>query len=93
MVQCFWNYFKKPKIGEVYNIGGGRKSNCSVVEALDYVELITKTKIKRVYQKNNRIGDHIWYVSNTTKFKKHYPLWKQKYNTKRIIEELIYNFK
>ena len=92
IIQCFWNYFKKPKIGEVYNIGGGRKSNCSVIEALDYVELLTKTKVKRIYKKDNRIGDHIWYVSNTAKFKKHFPLWKQKYNTKKIIEELIYNF-
>ena len=92
MIQCFWNYFKKPKIGEVYNIGGGRKSNCSIIEALNYVELITKKKVKRIYQKDNRVGDHIWYVSNTTKFKKHFPLWKQRYNTKRIIEELIYSF-
>ena len=92
MVQCFWNYFKKPKIGEVYNIGGGRKSNCSVIEALDYVELITKKRVRRIYQKDNRVGDHIWYVSNTAKFKKHFPLWKQRYNTKRIIEELIYSF-
>ena len=92
IIQCFWNYFKKPKIGEVYNIGGGRKSNCSIIEALNYVELITKKKVKRIYQKDNRVGDHIWYVSNTAKFKKHFPLWKQRYNTKRIIEELIYSF-
>jgi CDP-paratose 2-epimerase len=92
LVECFWNYFKKPRIGEVYNIGGGRTSNCSIIEALNLVELTTNTKIKKNYYKANRIGDHIWYVSDTKKFRKHYPNWKQKYNTKKIIEELIYSF-
>lgn len=89
LIKCFWNYFKNPKKGEVYNIGGGRKSNCSVIEALNYVESVANIKIKRIYQDANRVGDHIWYISDTKKFKKHYPSWKQKYNTKKIIEELI----
>ena len=92
MIKCFWNYFKKPRVGEVYNIGGGRKSNCSVIEALNYVELLTNIKVKRIYHKANRIGDHIWYISDTKKFKKHYSQWKQEYDTKKIIEELIYSF-
>ena len=91
LVECFWNYFKNPKIGEVYNIGGGRKSNCSVIEALNYVESLANIKVKRIYQKASRVGDHIWYISDTRKFKKHYPNWKQKYDTKKIIEELIYS--
>ena len=93
LINCFWNYFKKPRTGEVYNIGGGRKSNCSVLEAIHNIENLTSKKIIKSYQKNNRVGDHIWYVSNTRKFSKHYPNWKQNYNTKKIIEELIYNFK
>ena len=92
LIKCFWNYFKNPKKGEVYNIGGGRKSNCSVIEALNYIESLTNIKVKRVYKKGNRIGDHIWYISDTKKFKKHYPKWKQEYDTKKIIEELIYSF-
>ena len=92
LVKCFWNYFKKPRVGEVYNIGGGRKSNCSVVEALDYVMSITNKKIKKTYHKNNRIGDHIWYITDTKKFRKHYPNWKQEYNNKRIIKELVESF-
>jgi len=92
LVQCFWNYFKKPRIGEVYNMGGGRKSNCSVIEALNYVEAIKNIKVKRFYNRTNRVGDHIWYISDTKKFKKHYPAWKQKYDTKQIIEELVYSF-
>jgi len=93
LIKCFWNYYNKPRQGEIYNIGGGRKSNCSVIEALDYVEDLTNIRVKRLYQKTNRIGDHIWYVSDAKKFRKHYPNWKQKYGTRKIIEELIYNFK
>jgi hypothetical protein len=70
-------------------MGGGRFSNCSIIEALDLVEDLTKIKIKREIIKKPRVGDHIWYISNLSKFKKHYPNWKQKYNTKKIIEELV----
>ena len=92
LVNCFWEFYKKPKCGEVYNIGGGRFSNCSIIEALDIVENIANIKIKKNIIKQNRIGDHIWYISNTRKFKKDYPNWKQKYNTKKIINELIENY-
>ena len=51
--------------------------------------LLTNSKIKRKIIKTPRVGDHIWYISNTSKFKKDYPNWKQIYNTKKIIEELI----
>ncbi len=89
LVNCFWEFYKKPKKGEVYNMGGGRFSNCSIVEALNLVEDLAKINIKRKIIKQPRVGDHIWYISNLSKFKKHYPNWKQKYNTKKIIEELI----
>ena len=91
LVNCFWEFYKKPKKGEVYNIGGGRFSNCSILEALDLVENIASIKIRKEIIKKPRVGDHIWYISNLKKFKKHYPNWKQKYNTKKIIEELIEN--
>ena len=89
LVNCFWEFYKKPKKGEVYNIGGGRHSNCSVIEALNLVEKLTNIKIQKQIIKTPRVGDHIWYISNLSKFKKHYPKWKQKYNTKKILEELI----
>ncbi len=89
LVNCFWEYFKNPRKGEVYNIGGGRYSNCSIIEALQLIENLRKINIKKEYLKTPRVGDHIWYISNLSKFKKHYPKWKQKYNTKKIIEELI----
>ena len=89
LVNCFWNFFKKPRIGEAYNIGGGRKSNCSIIEAINYVELLTNINVKKTYKKENRVGDHIWYISNTKKFRNHFPNWKQKYGTNEIIEELV----
>ena len=93
LVSCFWEYYKKPRIGEIYNTGGGRYSNCSIIEALDLVQKISGIKIEKKILKQNRIGDHIWYVSSMKKFKKHYPKWKQVYSTKKILNELIKNFK
>ena len=91
LIKCFWEFYKNPRKGEVYNIGGGRFSNCSIIEAIEYIEKKRKIKIKKIYKAKNRIGDHIWYISNTKKFKKHYPKWKQSYNTKKIIDELVGN--
>ena len=93
LVNCFWEVFKKPKKGQAYNIGGGRFSNCSIIEAVDMVEQIAGIRIKKEYIKSNRVGDHIWYISDMSKFKKNYPNWKQKYNTKKILEELVDSFK
>ena len=93
LVSCFWEFYKKPRCGEVYNIGGGRYSNCSILEALDMIEKISKIKIRRKILRNNRVGDHIWYISNLGKFKRHYPKWRQIYSTKKIINDLIKKFK
>ena len=93
LVSCFWEFYKKPRYGEVYNIGGGRYSNCSILEALNIIEELSNIKIKRKILKNNRVGDHIWYISNLKKFKKHYPKWRQIYSTKKIINELIHKYK
>ena len=90
-MKCFWEFYKRPRYGEVYNIGGGRFSNCSVIEAINYIKEKKDLKIKLKYIKKNRVGDHIWYISNYSKFKKHYPKWRQKYNTKKILDELIIN--
>tara|TARA_B100001142_G_scaffold300221_1_gene324779 strand:- start:17 stop:670 length:654 start_codon:yes stop_codon:yes gene_type:complete len=89
LVGCFWEFYKNPSHGEVYNTGGGRLSNCSIIEALNLVEKIAKIKVKRKILKENRVGDHIWYISDMKKFKKQYPNWKQKYSTLKIIKELV----
>ena len=92
LVNCFWEFYKRPRRGEIYNIGGGRYSNCSIIEAIHLVERIKNIKIKKKFIQTPRVGDHIWYISNLNKFKKHYPNWKQKYDTIKIIEELVDNF-
>ena len=91
LVRCFWEFYKKPRKGEVYNVGGTRFSNCSIIEALNYIEDKMKIKIKKLLIKKNRIGDHIWYISSMKKFKNHYPEWRQEYTTKKILDQLIDN--
>ena len=90
LIRCFWEYYKNPKKkGEVYNIGGSRFSNCSVLEALNKVEKFANIKIKKTYIKKSRTGDHKWWISDILKFKKDYPRFKLTYNTDKIIRELI----
>ncbi len=93
LVQCFWEFYKKPRHGEVYNVGGCRFSNCSIIEAINFLIKKTNVKIIKKYNKKNRVGDHIWYISNMKKFKNHYPNWKQKFTNKKILEELLSNIR
>jgi CDP-paratose 2-epimerase len=78
-----------PRIGEVYNIGGSRHSNISMLESIDKVSNILGTKLDYTISKDNRIGDHIWYISDVTKFKDHYPNWDYKYDIDMIINEMV----
>ena len=91
LTNCFWEFYKKPKKGKVYNVGGGRFSNCSIIEAINIFEKLTSFEVKRKIIKKPRVGDHIWYITNMKRFKNDYPNWKQNYNTQKIIEELINN--
>jgi CDP-paratose 2-epimerase len=91
LINCFWQFFKNPKNGLVYNIGGGRFSNCSILEAIKIIEKKLNINVKIIFNKVPRIGDHKWYVTNLNKFLKDYPGFKQKYNTETIIENLIEN--
>lgn len=90
LVNMFWHFYQNPRKGEVYNAGGGRHSNCSMAEAIILCEQITGKKMNYEYSKENRIGDHIWWISDVTKFKKHYPGWTVKYNINDILTQ-IYN--
>jgi CDP-paratose 2-epimerase len=91
LIRMFHEFHKAPRSAEVYNVGGGRFSNCSMMEAIDLSEKITGNKFNFKYSEDNRIGDHIWYVSDTSKFKTHYPNWEQKYNVEDILVQ-IFNF-
>jgi CDP-paratose 2-epimerase len=88
LVNMFWHFYLNPREGEVYNAGGGRHSNCSMKEAIDMCEAITGKKMNYSYSESNRIGDHIWYISDLTKFKQHYPEWNWKYNINDILTQI-----
>jgi CDP-paratose 2-epimerase len=88
LVEAFWEFFQAPRAGEVYNIGGSRHSNCSMLEAIELCEQISGRKLDWTYREDNRIGDHIWYISDVRKFQSHYPRWKYRYDLRVILEEI-----
>ena len=88
LVNMFWHFYQNPRQGEVYNAGGGRFANCSMLEAIDWCEKITGNKMSYSYSETNRIGDHIWYISDVNKFKSHYPTWDWKYNLEATLVEM-----
>jgi CDP-paratose 2-epimerase len=90
LVNCFWHFFQNPRVAEVYNIGGSRFSNCSMLEAIETCEKITGKDMNYSYTEDNRIGDHIWWVSDVRKFQEHYPDWQYHFNIEDILEQ-IYN--
>ena len=89
LINMFWHFFKNPRIGEVYNVGGSRYSNCSLLEAIDKVQKITNKHLTTKYIDKHRKGDHIWWISDISKFKKHYPKWNFKYNLEKTILEIF----
>jgi CDP-paratose 2-epimerase len=88
LVQAFDHFFRTPRSGEVYNIGGSRYSNCSMLEAIQLCEEITGTPLQWTYREQNRTGDHIWWISDVAKFQRHYPSWQLTYDVPRILREI-----
>ena len=88
LVNAFWHFFKNPRMGEVYNIGGGRYANCSMLEAIALCEELTGNSINWSYIDNNRIGDHIWWISDIRRFQSHYPEWKITYDIRATLAEI-----
>ncbi len=88
LVEAFWHFTLKPRVGEVYNMGGSRHSNCSMLEAIQLCEEISGQKLSWTYVEDNRIGDHIWYVSDVRKFQSHYPSWGYHYDLKAILQQI-----
>jgi CDP-paratose 2-epimerase len=88
LIRAFDEFFKNPQSGEVYNMGGGRYSNCSMVEAITLCEQISGNQLDWNYVEQNRQGDHIWWISDLSRFQKHYPSWKQKYDVPAILREI-----
>ena len=88
LVSAFWEFFRAPRSGAVYNLGGSRHSNCSMLEAIAICEQISGRKLQWTYEEDNRIGDHIWYVSDVRRFQSHYPNWKYRYGLREILQEI-----
>jgi len=92
LVECFVSFFRNPRAGQVYNIGGSRHSNCSMKEAIWICEEIVGKPMNTAYVDQNRSGDHIWWVSDVRKFQAHYPEWHYAYDIRRILEEIYSGF-
>lgn len=89
LVNAFYHFYQRPRCGEAYNIGGGRHSNVSMLEAIDICQKICGRKLNYEYMDKNRIGDHIWWISDNSKFKNHHPKWDLTYNVPNIIEGIF----
>jgi CDP-paratose 2-epimerase len=89
LVSAFHEFYLNPRPGEVYNIGGSRYSNVSMLEAINKISNVLRKKLDYTVSENNRSGDHIWYISDVSKFRNHYPGWNYKYDIDMIIDEMI----
>ena len=86
----FWEFHQNPKQGEVYNVGGGRNNSTSILEAIDTINEIAGTNWSNyTISEENRIGDHIWYITDLGKFKKDYPNWDITISLKETIKEMV----
>lgn len=89
LVQCFWHFFRNPKHGAVYNMGGSRHSNCSMLEAIGLIEEIGGRKINYSLTDNARSGDHIWWISDVRRFQNDFPAWSYTYDLRETLKEMI----
>ena len=88
LIASFEHFHRAPRPGEVYNMGGSRFSHCSMMEAVGLCEEITGRKMKTAYVETNRIGDHVWWVSDVSKFQAHYPGWQLTKTVRDILAEI-----
>ena len=87
MADLFLHFFRKPRCGEVYNVGGGRANSLSILETIEALASMGH-KLPHSYSDSNRVGDHICYISDLTKLKAHFPEWHLEYSLPRILEEM-----
>jgi CDP-paratose 2-epimerase len=88
LIAAFDAFVEAPRQAEVYNIGGGRFSNCSVLEAIALCQEIVGRPMSWSYEPTNRVGDHIWWIGDNGKFASHYPTWDQRYDVRMILQEI-----
>jgi len=88
LIAAFNEFFLAPRSGAVYNMGGGRYSNCSLLEAIGLCERIVGREVSWQYSGKNRTGDHQWWVSDVSKFQRDYPNWRLEYDVPEILQEI-----
>lgn len=89
VIQAFEAFRDAPRPGEVYNLGGGRSNSISILEAFDLVEALTGRRVKWTYVDQNRIGDHICYMSDLRKLQSHFPHWQLTRSIEDILQEIV----
>lgn len=89
LVSAIEYFVKSPKQAAVYNIGGGRASNCSMLEAIELCEAITGRDLAWSYRDEARVGDHIWWVSDLTRLQTDFPDWQLTYDVPGILKEIL----
>ena len=89
LVNAFWHFIQAPRPGAVYNIGGSRYSNCSMLEAIAACERLTGKPVNWSYSEQNRTGDHIWWISDVRRFQTDYPGWRYRYDIDAMLAEII----
>lgn len=89
LVSAFWHFFQNPREGEVYNMGGSRHANVSMLEAIEIAQRLSGKTLDYSLSEESRIGDHIWYISDVRKFQAHYPEWSYEYDIERTLQEMV----
>jgi CDP-paratose 2-epimerase len=89
LVQCFWHFMRAPKAGAVYNMGGSRHSNCSMLEAIDLIAELSGLQVDYTLSHEARSGDHIWWISDVRKFQRDYPGWAYNFDLRATLAEMI----
>src|SRR4051794_816761 len=88
LVEAFVAFHRAPRIAAVYNIGGGRESNCSMLEAIASCERIAGRELQWDLSDANRVGDHMWWISDLSEFRADYPEWRLDYDVEAILREI-----
>ena len=88
LVAAFKAFHGAPRSAAVYNIGGGRASNCSMIEAIALCEAIAGRELQWELSDQNRIGDHRWWISDLEPFRHDYPHWDITYDVEAVLREI-----
>jgi CDP-paratose 2-epimerase len=88
LVNAIWHFARAPRSGAVYNMGGGRFANCSILEAIDLCQEISGGTLRWAYSEKSRVGDHIWWISDTSRFRADYPSFDLTYDLRRTLQDI-----